>query len=331
MNTNYNMNSNEHHKNDTSSPGIAVFIRKFLVFLLLVPIMWTIGVYIYGRIAPGFIQKNVRVTYYRNFNYISFAELDTLKELDILIAGPSCAFRSFDPRFFRKNGLNIFIMGSSAQSPLQTEYLVKKYLKKLNPKLFIYVADMQAFSADGVEGWLFVLNNLKEYDADFYKATIPTKSAVLLNTINYNVMDRIRKQPEFTSKIEKYVGNGYIEYNQLRHDSLFYNLSYTPYPCVFPDNQITSFNNMIAEVRKRNIPIAIIQTPSYPKYFKRISNPQTIDSFFHAVPGTNYANFNYNKFEDAEFWDPIHLNQTGVERFDEMVLDSLKSWNLLKK
>jgi hypothetical protein len=306
------------------------FIKKVLRFLLMVPLVWAAGILIYGKIAPGFLQKNVRVTFYRNFNSVSLKEIDTMAHVDILIAGPSSAFRSFDPAVFEKFNLKIFILGSSAQSPVQTKYLVDKYLDKLHPRLFIYVANMQAISSDGTEGWLFLANNLEHYDSKFLKSAISGKSYYVANALCYNIISSAISKPKpFTSKLEHYVADGYVAYNAPAHDTIFYGASYFNTTCHIPEKQKIAFGNTIKSLEERKIPVVILQTPVYDRLFSSFSNRAEIDNYFASFPGIHYANFNYCNFTKSMFWDAMHLNSDGVLKFDTMLIDSLKLWNCL--
>jgi hypothetical protein len=72
------------------------------------------------------------------YAYSRLEEVKNYSNIDILFIGSSHAYRGFDPRIFEKNGLKTFNLGTSAQTPLQTEILLNRYLEKLNPKMIIY-------------------------------------------------------------------------------------------------------------------------------------------------------------------------------------------------
>lgn len=305
------------------------FFVKFIGFTILALLAWLVGITLFGRLAPGYLQKNVRVTYYRNYNLNTFREADTVASPDILIAGSSTAFRSFDPRVFSKSGLSIFIIGSSAQSPLQTEYLVNKYIDRLKPKLFIYVANMQSFNSDGKEGWLFLVNNLLSYNKTFIRSALADRSFMVYNTFAYNVVDHIIRKPKpVTSKIERYVGSGYVEYTVLAHDTIFHNNLFPKNAYVMDEKQRQAFERTADAIKKRNIPMVVIQAPMFPPLFKTVTNPHDFDNFF-LQKGLTYINYNYANFTKDEFWDIYHLNQPGVEKFDKMVIDTLTSLKYL--
>lgn len=306
------------------------FLRKFILFLLLVPVVWILGLFAYVKVIPGFMQTNVRVNFYRNFNTYTFKDIDTVKNVDILVAGPSSGFRSFDPRIFGQAGARTFIMGSSAQSPVQTEYLVNKYLDKIKPKMFVYVIDMQSFSSDGAEGWLFLMNNITHYDGGFLKNVMETKNLILLNTLTYNMVAGLFSKPEPAKyDFESYVSNGFVQYNTPYRDTSVFSVTYSKAKCEFGDNQKLAFERIINAVKERNIPIVFVQTPIAHQFFDRVSNPDEFDKYIQSHSGIHYINCNYSNFTDHEMWDVIHMNQSGVDKFDHLLIDSFTSWKLL--
>jgi len=306
-----------------------IFLTRFFLFLLLIPIVWVLGLLLYVKVIPGFMQTNVRVSFYRNFNANTFREIDTTQNVDILIAGPSSGFRSFDPRIFLASGVKTFIMGSSAQSPVQTEYLVNKYLDQIKPKIFVYVIDMQSFSSDGAEGWLFLMNNLSKYDGGFIKSIVSCKNLILFNTLSYNLVTNYLKKPDpLKQNFETYIGNGFVQYLTPYRDTNVFTVSFAKTKCEFGDNQKDAFIRIIEAVKKRNIPIVFVQTPLSRNFFDRVSNPGDFDEYIRSF-GIHYINFNYCGFSDHEMWDNIHLNQNGVEKMDKIVIDSLSAWNYL--
>src|SRR3546814_19469806 len=65
----------------------------------------------------------------------------------------------FDPRIFKEAGYKTVNLGSSSQSPVQTDFLVNEYIDSLNPKLIVYEVYPFVFSIDGVEPSTDVISN----------------------------------------------------------------------------------------------------------------------------------------------------------------------------
>src|SRR5690606_36447324 len=136
------------------------FLIRVLKFSLLLPLIWIFGVCVYGGIFPRQLQKNLATTSAGGYTKTRLNEAEHMGNVDVLVLGSSHAYRGFDPRIFQKNNVKIFNLGTSAQSPIQTEYVVKRYIEKLNPKVVLFEVSYLSFSSDGLESTL-----------DFYNST----------------------------------------------------------------------------------------------------------------------------------------------------------------
>jgi len=77
--------------------------------------------------------------------------------VDILFLGSSHSYRGFNPQYF--SGYKTFNLGSSAQTPIQTNLLLKRYLHQLNPKTIVYEVYPISLSIDGVESSSDIIAN----------------------------------------------------------------------------------------------------------------------------------------------------------------------------
>ena len=91
-----------------------------------------------------------------------FDEVKNKENVDILFLGSSHTYRGFDNRIFNNasaNGFTSFNLGSSAQTPIQTEVLLNRYLNQLNPKIAIYEVYPITFTLDGIESAMDLISN----------------------------------------------------------------------------------------------------------------------------------------------------------------------------
>ncbi|WP_315817932.1 hypothetical protein [Paraflavitalea speifideaquila] len=86
--------------------------------------------------------------------------MERTRSIDVLIVGSSHAYRGYDPRIFLQKKIHIFNLGSSTQTPIQTEYLLNKYLKQLNPKVVVLDIYPRLFGNDGAESMVDLLGNM---------------------------------------------------------------------------------------------------------------------------------------------------------------------------
>src|SRR5690606_4167572 len=111
---------------------------SFLKFIFFAGIFYVLVLCIWSLLMPDFMAKNVRncIGCYGHLN-TRVKEISKFQDVDILVLGSSHAYRGFDNRVFEKQGLKLFNLGSSSQSPMQTNILLNQYVDELNPKLVV--------------------------------------------------------------------------------------------------------------------------------------------------------------------------------------------------
>ena len=113
------------------------YIKRLLVFFAVAILAYPIVVILADQLIPHSWKRNLR---YKSKSIIQY-KLEDLKDeqdLDILFIGSSHCYRGFDTRIFKEEGLETFNLGSSSQTPKETNLILNKYLPQLRPKLIIY-------------------------------------------------------------------------------------------------------------------------------------------------------------------------------------------------
>jgi hypothetical protein len=300
------------------------FIKSILQFIPLGIIFYVILLIIWGDIIPVKYNRNIKyVKGAKGYLYTRVHEITKYKNVDILFLGSSLSYRGFDVRQYQNLGLKVFNLGSSGQTPVQTEILLDRYLSILNPKKVIYA--VPSFVSDGVESSLDLIandkkdkftldmmleiNNLKTYNTGiygFYRA--------LFNR-DKNFSEPL-KNDEFT-----YVPGGFVEskisYYSPNDDkynkSKMINKKAIPY-------QKENFERIIEKLKNRNIEIVLINAPITKKHY--IYNSKR-DAYMRSK--AEYYDFNLilDLNDSLSFSDPLHLNQNGVELFNKKIIKIL--------
>ena len=139
-----------------------IFIKKTIFFSLFTILSLILYIFVWGVTVPQEFKPNLD---YRlgspGFTYSRIREIKSYGKVDILVVGSSHAYRGFDPRIFASHNLKMFNLGSSSQSPIETDMLVKKYIDYLNPKIVIYEVYPDVFRNDGVESSIDLVTNDK--------------------------------------------------------------------------------------------------------------------------------------------------------------------------
>ncbi len=264
--------------------------------------------------------------------YSRLQDADSLKNIDVLILGSSLAYRGFDTRIFEQHNIKAFNLGTSAQTVIQTEMLVDRYLKTLNPKIVIYEVSPGLFSSDGIESSLDVISNSPKIDMAAIKMAFKSNSVKVYNTLIYSFYKKnIKKNDESPEPVKKgmdtYVsGGGFVErkvtYNK---DTLFSKSKWN-----LNKKQLLLFESIAETISLSKTDLILIKAPITKSRYEAFSNNDEIDQYF-SKKGI-YYNFNYllELNDTLHFYDSHHLNQNGVNLFTEQVVERLKKDNFIK-
>jgi len=300
------------------------FIRKVLVFSLIVPLFYTIALLVFGMYAPSKLKSNLN--YKRGSKghlFTRLKEVNDFNNVDILFLGSSHSYRGIDTRIYKEKGLNVFNLGSSSQTPIQTLVLLNRFLDSLNPKLIIYDVYPVALSSDGVESALDLIANDKN-DIHSFKMVKEIKHLKVYNTYLYGLMvDFLGLNKSFQEPLKRgpdnYISGGFVQ-KELAH--------YTPEflgkkEIELNDKQLVSLKKVIDKVTEKGIPIALVYIPIAPSNYERYNNNEKFDSIMNEYAA--FYNFNKElKLDDSlHFYDSHHLNQIGIDVFNEKLLEKL--------
>jgi hypothetical protein len=303
------------------------FIRSLFLFIPYSMGIYVILIAVWGNYAPYQLKRNLNFPHATGFTCSRIKNLGEVRDVDILFLGSSHAYSSFDPRFFEQHGLNIFSLGSSAQSHMQTELLLKRYLDEINPKLIIYDVYPDVFDLDGVESAIDIIVNSNN-DLESIGMTFNLNHLKVYNALIYGLYRDIFKGEVDCSEELTIVGQTYIEGGYVETKSLYFE------PVKFPerrwrlrDDQVEYFEKALLLIKQRNIPVIFIQTPITRSLYEAISNHGEFDDRMREYGA--YYNFNELMELDDElhFWDDDHLNQDGVILFNARLLEILLEGN----
>ncbi len=307
------------------------FFKSIVSFAFLFIIFYVVLICVWGDYAPLSFKKNLqyKLGSYGHM-YSRMQEIKTVKDIDVLFLGSSHTYRGFDTRIFKNDGFKVFNLGSSAQTPIQTELLLKRYLDSLSPKIVVFEVNPFSFSSDGVESSLDLFANDKN---DLYSII----NAVRINHIKtYNVLiysfyrELFNMNKKFVEQKVKnedtYVVNGYVE-KKMRY---FVDKPIQKLQSNISKKQISAFENILTKLKNEGIEYYLVQAPITKSRYLKITGTKDFDDLMKDK-GT-YYNFNYilNLTDSLHFYDSHHLNQEGVKIFNnDLIQRILKKINYL--
>ncbi len=301
------------------------FIAHTTVFLLFASVSYVLFLNVWYRFTPPELTPNINYAigaYGHLFSRIS--ELENYGEVDILFLGSSHTYRGFDTRIFLKNGYKTFNLGSSAQTPVQTKVLVDRYLDRLNPKLVIYEVFPPTFMSDGVESSLDVISN-DENDLHTLRMAFEINNIKTYNTLIYGLTrDWLGLNESFTEPStiggDTYVSGGFVE----KEIGYFHPKKFRKRKINLRDYQLEAFSDIVETVKGQGIELMLVYAPITKVNYESFVNTDDFDEIMKSYSG--YYNFNemISLDDSSHFYNAHHLNQLGVELFNEKLIGLLK-------
>ncbi|MGM0933386.1 MAG: hypothetical protein ACQEWD_08075 [Bacteroidota bacterium] len=308
-----------------------IFFYRILSFTFFSSIFYIIMLFFWGNYAPNNLKPNLN--YRIGSGGHVFTKLDEVKKtknIDILFLGSSQAYRSFDPRIFSKNGLKTFNLGSSAQPPIVTSVLLKRYLERLNPKLIIYAVSPIIFQSDGVESSLNIIAN-DENDLFSWKMALEINNMKVYNTIIYGtIRDLLGLNNSFKEQFNKgedtYISGGYVERESNHYRPV---TKFETREIVINKTQLEYFKEMITNFESKNIDVLLVSVPTTQSFYASFINYNHFDSIMEEH--SEYYNFNeiLRLNDSLNFYDAGHLDKSGVKIFNKKLLEILSKNKVL--
>jgi len=305
------------------------FLRNIFLFIAFTVLFYPVMLIVWGEFAPAKLKKNLN---YRigshGHMYTRLKELKATENPDILVVGSSTVYRGYDPRIFEKHGIKLFNLGSSAQTPIQTQYLLEKYLLQVKPKLLVYDVSPLVFSIDGIESSLDLIAN-DEFNTDLVYMAFNVNHLKVYNTLIFaKYVDLFNRKKEFKEDIKRrvdtYITGGFVE----RELSFNTNENYESLNWAFNRHQFKRFEDIIAFLKSSDIQFFLVQSPISPSFYHAHLNNDEFDDYM--LRHGEYMNFNQiiNLDDSLHFYDAFHLNQNGVEKYNHSLIEIMLSGSI---
>ena len=255
--------------------------------------------------------------------YTKVHECMEMQDVDVLFFGSSHAYRTFDPRIFAKHGVRIFNMGSSMQTPLQTEVLIRNYLDTIKPRLVVLEVHPDVMPHDGVEPAIYQVCNVPP-SWKMVPMALRTRNMRVVATTAYALVHN-GLSSEFRHFCEPvdvgedhYVAGGYVE-----RDMAYYSpVAHPSKEIVTRDLQRRALERCVGLLKGKGVPYILLEVPDTKVLLSSYTN---LDCFQNDM--MSYGEFYFNCMaaldDSLHFFNEDHLNQRGVELYNAYVCDSI--------
>ncbi|HQV51315.1 MAG: hypothetical protein IPI00_16010 [Flavobacteriales bacterium] len=305
---------------------------RLLIFMIFCAFMYGVLLVVWAAILPAKFAGNVKHPLGGGGHlHTRLAEVQDHAPVDILFLGSSLAYRGFDTRIWKERGYTAFNLGSSAQSPVQTEQLVKEFVDQLQPQVVIMEVYSILSTSDGVESSLSMIANHK-LDAGLLEMAGRVGNILTFNTLIYAScrkllgVDKNFKEPLYEAP-DRYIPGGFVEHDSAEFRDKGNSNSVRKEPIAF---QWDAFLRTCALLKAKNCRIIFIVTPTTSaNQNMMLANPTETDNWFRSQP--NYLDMNGKVLlnDSTDFFDSKHLQQGAVFKFNNALIDTLIDRNWL--
>ena len=300
------------------------FILNIILFFVFSVLFYMTVLFVWGLYLPTILKPNLNYKIGSTGHlFTRLAEAKKVSDVDVLFLGSSHAYRNFDTRIYSEIGLTSFNLGSSGQTHIQTNVLMRRYLERMNPKLVIYEVYPETFNLDGVESSLDVIANDKN-DSRSVNMALQINNIKTYNTLLYGIMlDFLNINNGFKEPIEKgvdkYIPGGFVE----RRINYFTPVVFNDKDIKFNKEQTEAFTDNLSFLKSKKIKVILVYAPIPPSNYESYSSNKYYDNIM-----ANFAKYyNFNELMELNdslyFMDSDHLNQKGVELFNLKLIEVL--------
>ncbi len=251
-------------------------------------------------------------------------EAKSHEPVDVLVLGSSHAYRGFDPRIFKKHSLNIFNLGLSSQTPLQSYFLLKRYYNQLQPKMIIQEIYPLLLENDGTENNSFLLAN-EPIDGPLTKLAFNNFNLQNLNAWIYGAFRTIFHLNDHIELPEKfgedtYIAGGYSQKDEVPLDTSKTLIAREYIPL---KEQLVALDSIQQFCKSKSCQLYFVITPVTSVEKHHILNWSRIIQQIEDIHFVHDFSRLHVLHDTLHFYDSDHLNQKGVEIFNPILINEI--------
>ncbi|MCP4290299.1 MAG: hypothetical protein GY780_00515 [bacterium] len=317
------------------------FTAKFFSFLAVATFMYIAFVALLSNVSDPLIFNGKT---YSNLplnrpngglSVLRFREAENFGKVDVVFLGSSHCYRTFDTQYYRSHDVRAFNLGSSAQGPVISLHIAKKYFPVLDPDLVVLEVYCETLRSSGAESLLDQLSN-RPTDFNLLEMTaavggVKAWNGWLIHLLNFTDESTFTREPDFSPNNGHYVNGGFV-----RRESKSGGIAkYDERPGPVNPNQLKHMEKLIQIMHEQKRPIILVSQPLPRATLKAIDDFHQVQKQVaelaarHNVP---FYDFNglieprngIDLHDESLFYDYHHLNGEGVAAFNPVFLDLLR-------
>lgn len=309
-----------------------------------ISLLTIIVLYVVGMLALKNIKYNGKPIIYITNDYYNWKGGDTYQKYqefklnqsknDVVFVGSSRAYRGYSPFIFELSGYKSFNLGTSAQSIKNTYFVIKHYINASNCKLLVVDVFAGAFTKNQLESSSDLIENIEEPKAA-YDIAIHNND---IRTINIAALRYLTENDSTYFKKTDYLGKGFSintdSMSLLKQKQFYGKVKLSHKKIEIDEDQIKYFNQIIELCKNRNVKLVFVYSPVSYFYNYDLHKP-FVNLIAPVLQKNNIKFYDFSKCDSINtayhFYDDSHLNQAGVQIFNNQLINQLIKDNLLYK
>jgi hypothetical protein len=301
-----------------------VFLRSSVVFTAFACTFYVLGILALGLTGVTALNLNFAYHLSPSQSALRLRDLHEVDSLDVLILGSSRAYTGFDTRLFNAAGYSAFVLGTDAQTPVQTLMLLQRYLDEIAPRMAIYEINMEGLERDGVESAIDLISSDVTDEHTWHMVKTINKPMTYHAFLFAMARQAAGSSIEYEGDLGGYLrGSGYVAGTMMSNQD---------WHMVFPlreidvkDFQWDAFLAVLRLLKENNISVMLVQAPIPSEKYLAMTNRTSVQLQMQRM-ATFYAFNDIVALDDSlHFMDSYHLNQNGAEIFTDKVIGLLAS------
>lgn len=310
------------------------FISKALVYLVAISIVIGVVDFIIGKVLKKIEFENRN--YYPRLRWNDFYNTKA-NSMDFFFIGSSHCYRSFNPILFDSlTGKSSFNLGSSAQTPVTTYYILKEAFNSQTPESVIFeifpgVWQSKNYSTSTKFNYEFIQS--EEIKRDLFRYGFKdTKEAFLLNlpVARYKRIVRYGMKFIFGSSLQspdfEYLSKGFVatyKSNNTKFKKWGYNFD------KIQVEQIEHIEKIKALCKSKNVKLSFVISPYNPDYISKCRNYDQVHKMaLEMTNGYQLIDFNKSKLSfdpNVDFYDSGHTSYKGANKLTYELVSSINT------
>lgn len=267
-------------------------------------------------------------------------EIRNVENVDVLFIGSSHAYRGFDPREFKREGITAFNLGSTSQTPFNSYYMLKNHLHSTNPEVVVLDLYWDMLVQDGLESTIDIVSNTA-LENEIFEMVADSKNTLAFNSMLISIIQRLHTPLDFveqkTNQEDIYVAGGFtqtlLSENIMSEEKLD---KLGPMVVEFSNKQLSYLNKIAALCKQRGVKLVFVVVPVTKEYRNKVVNyKEYAATLQHIAAQHGVLFFDYNSRDELElhtrydFYDQDHLTQQGVKKFNDLLIRDFKEHEIL--